>query len=157
MKLTALAARSGLGVLIVLMLLTLTACPASLSGNVYSRHQARTLQTVDSGTVQSVRQVLIEGTTSNIGTASGAALGGIAASNIGAGRGAAAASIGGALIGGFIGAAAEEGLTRQMGLEIIVRLDTGRIVAVTQAADELFRPGQRVRVLYGNGTARVTH
>ncbi|MCB1808896.1 MAG: hypothetical protein KDJ99_28215, partial [Candidatus Competibacteraceae bacterium] len=92
-----------------------------------------------------------------LGGASGAALGGLAASNIGGGRGQVAATIGGALIGGVAGAAAEEAMTRQPGLEIIVRLDSGRTVAVTQAADEPFRPGERVRILYDYDTARVTH
>jgi len=142
----------------VALISLLSGCPASLSGSAYTRYQARTLQSVDTGTVTSVRQVLIEGTKSGIGGASGAALGGIAASNIGGGRGQVAASIGGALVGGLAGAAAEEALTRQTGLEIIIRLDTGRSIAVTQAADELFRPGERVQVLYDDyGTARVIH
>ena len=149
--------RLGLVLITGAFLIGLSACPASLSGSAYTRSQARSLQTVEIGTVDSVRQVLIEGTKSNVGTATGAALGGIAASNIGGGRGQVAASIGGALIGGLAGAAAEEAITRQPGLEIIVRLDSGRMVAVTQAADEPFRPGERVRVLYDGGTARVTH
>ena len=143
--------------LLVAAPLVLSGCPASLSGNVYSRDQARTAQDVQFGTVQSVRQVLIEGTKSGVGTASGAALGGIAASNIGGGRGRAAATIGGAVLGGMAGAAAEEGLTRQAGLEITVQLDSGRTVAVTQAADVMFSPGDRVRLLQGAGGARVVY
>ena len=147
----------GLGVVTGVLVLGLSGCPASLSGSAYTRTQARSLQAVETGTVESVRQVLIEGTKSNVGTATGAALGGIAASNVGGGRGQVAATIGGALIGGLAGGATEEAITRQPGLEIIVRLDTGRTVAVTQAADELFRPGERVRVLDDGYTARVTH
>jgi len=56
------------------------------------------------------------------------------------------------------GSAIEENVTRQPGLEITVRLDGGRMTAVTQAADESFRPGDRVRVLTSyDGTARVAH
>lgn len=133
-------------------------CASSLSGSAYSRTQAREAQTVQVGTVESVRDVMIEGTKTPIGAATGAALGGLAASNIGGGRGKAAATIGGVVLGGLAGAAAEEGITRRRGLEIVVRLDSGRTVAVTQEADELFRPGERVRVLSAyDGTTRVTH
>jgi outer membrane lipoprotein SlyB len=59
--------------------------------------------------------------------------------------------------GGVAGAAIEEGVTRQKGLEITVKLDNGRMIAITQAADEQFRPGERVRVLTGGGVTRVTH
>ena len=147
----------GMTILLGALIMGLSGCPASLSGSAYSRNQARTLQTVETGTVESVRQVFIEGTKTGLGGASGAALGGLAASNIGGGRGQVAATIGGALIGGVAGAAAEEAMTRQPGLVIIVPLDSGRTVAVTQAADEPFRPGERVRILYDYDTARVTH
>lgn len=151
---------TGMRVVLVLAaaVFVLSGCPASLSGNAYSRNQARVAQDVQTGTVQSVRQVLIEGTKSGIGAAGGAALGGIAANTLGGGRGKAAATIGGALLGGVAGAAAEEGVTRQTGLEITVRLDSGRTVAVTQAADVVFSPGERVRVITAaDGTSRVTY
>lgn len=137
--------------------LVLSGCPASMSGGSYTRDQARQAQDVQLGYVESVRQVNIEGTKSGVGAISGAALGGVAGSNIGGGRGQIAGAIGGAVLGGVAGAAIEEGVTRQPGLEITVRLDNGRMTAVTQAADEPFYPGDRVQVLTGyDGTARVT-
>ncbi len=133
-------------------------CASSMSGSAYTREQARQQQQVQLGVVQSVRNVLIEGTKSGVGTAAGAAVGGVAGSNIGGGKGQILGAIGGAVLGGVAGAAAEEGITRQPGLEITVRLDNGQMTAVTQAADEGFSPGERVRVLTGyDGTARVTH
>lgn len=138
--------------------LVLSGCPASMSGGAYSRNQAREAQEVRLGYVESVRQVLIEGTRSGVGAVSGAALGGVAGSTIGRGRGQVAGAIGGAVLGGLAGSAIEENATRQPGLEITVQLDNGRMVAVTQAADEPFYPGDRVRVLIGNdGTTRVAH
>lgn len=138
--------------------LVLSGCPASMSGGAYSRNQAREAQEVRLGYVESVRQVLIEGTKSGVGAVSGAALGGVAGSTIGRGRGQVAGAIGGAVLGGLAGSAIEENATRQPGLEITVQLDNGRMVAVTQAADEPFYPGDRVRVLIGNdGTTRVAH
>lgn len=143
---------------VLVMGLAASGCAPSLSGSAYGRTQAREAQTVQVGTVESAREVLIEGTKTPIGAATGAALGGLAASNIGGGRGKAAATIGGVVLGGLAGAAAEEGITRRRGLEIVVRLDSGRTVAVTQEADELFRPGERVRILTAyDGTTRVTH
>ncbi len=38
-----------------------------------------------------------------------------------------------------------------------VKLESGRYLAITQAADEDFKAGERVRVLSGHGTTRVTH
>ena len=108
-------------------------------------------------TVESVREVTIEGTKTPVGPAAGAAVGGIAGSTIGQGRGSTVGAIVGAVAGGLAGAAVEEGTTRQKGLEITVKLDNGRMIAVTQAADEPFRPGERVRVLTGGGVTRITH
>jgi outer membrane lipoprotein SlyB len=59
--------------------------------------------------------------------------------------------------GGVAGSALEEGVMSKDGLEITVKLDGGRMIAVTQEADEQFRVGERVRVLSGGGVTRVTH
>lgn len=132
-------------------------CAGGLSSGAYSRGQAREAQEVRMGTVESVRQVQIEGTKSPVGTGAGAIIGGIAGSNIGQGKGSTIGAVAGAVAGGLAGAAIEEGATRQPGLEITVKLDSGRMIAVTQAADEQFRAGDRVRVLSGGGVTRVTH
>lgn len=138
--------------------LVLSGCPASMSGSAYSRGQVREAQDVRLGYVESVREVLIEGTKSGVGTVGGAALGGLAGSKIGGGRGRIAGAVGGAIVGGVAGSAIEESVTRQPGLEITVRLDSGRMVSVTQAADEPFYRGDRVRLLTSDdGTARVAH
>jgi len=131
-------------------------CASTSSGSVYSGGQARQEQTVRMGVVESVRQVQIEGTRSGVGPAAGAVVGGIAGSNVGHGRGAAVGAVLGSVAGGVAGQAAEQAATRQPGLEITVKLDSGRMIAVTQAADENFRPGDRVRVLSDGRTARVT-
>jgi outer membrane lipoprotein SlyB len=106
--------------------------------------------------VESVRAVKIEGTKSVVGPAAGAVVGGVAGSTVGGGRGSVVGATVGAVLGGVGGAAAEEAITRKDGVEITVKLDSGRILAITQAADEEFRVGDRVRVLTGGGTTRVT-
>jgi outer membrane lipoprotein SlyB len=138
--------------------LVLSGCPASMSGSAYSRGQVREAQDVQLGYIDNVRPVLIEGTQSGVGTVGGAALGGLAGSTIGKGRGQVAGAIGGAVIGGLVGSAVEENATRQPGVELTIRLDNGRMLAVTQADDEPFYRGDRVQVLTGyDGTARVAH
>jgi outer membrane lipoprotein SlyB len=76
---------------------------------------------------------------------------------MGSGSGSTVGAIVGAVAGGLAGSAVEEGVTRQAGLEITIKLDNGQLIAVTQAADEDFRPGERVRVLSGRGATRVSH
>ena len=137
--------------------LLLAGCPAGLGSKDYSRSQARTVQEVQMGVVESVREVLIEGTKTAVGAGAGAVVGGVAGSTVGSGRGSVVGATVGALLGGVGGAAAEEAVTRQKGLEITVMLDSGRMLAITQAADESFRVGDRVRVLSDGSTTRVTH
>ncbi|MDE2598253.1 MAG: glycine zipper 2TM domain-containing protein [Rhodocyclaceae bacterium] len=132
-------------------------CASSMSGSAYSRDQARGEMSVRLGIVDSVRQVQIEGTKSPVGGLAGGALGGVAGSQMGKGSGSTVGAIVGAVAGGLAGSAVEEGVTRQAGLEITVRLENGQLIAVTQAADEAFQPGERVRVLSGRGATRVTH
>jgi outer membrane lipoprotein SlyB len=136
---------------------TLAGCAPSLSGNVYSREQARSEQQVRIGVVESVREVRIEGTRSGVGATAGAIIGGIAGSTVGQGRGAQVGSVVGAVAGGVAGQAGEQAATGKAGLEITVRLDSGQLIAIVQEADETFRPGERVRVLRGYDASRVTH
>ena len=137
--------------------LLLAGCPAGLGGKDYSREQVRTVQEVQMGIVESVREVNIEGTKTPIGAGAGAVVGGVAGSTVGSGRGSVVGATVGAVLGGLGGAATEEAVTRQKGVEITVKLDSGRMIAITQAADEEFRVGDRVRVLSGGGVTRVSH
>jgi outer membrane lipoprotein SlyB len=143
------------GVMLVAAMV-LGGCASSMSGGAYTRSQARQAQEVQMGVVESVRQVQLEGTKTPVGTIAGAAVGGIAGSNIGGGKGSTVGAILGAVAGGVAGSAIEEGVTKKNGLEITVKLDSGRMIAVTQEADEDIRPGDRVRVLSGGGVTRVT-
>lgn len=132
-------------------------CAGTSSGSVYSGGQARQEQTVRMGVVESVRQVTIEGSKSGVGAVAGGVVGGVAGSNVGGGKGSTIGSILGAVAGGLAGNAIEQGTTKKQGLEITVKLDNGEFRAITQDADENFRPGERVRLLSGSGVTRVTH
>jgi len=142
---------------ISLLSVFLAACASSNSGSVYSREDARKTQTVRTGTVESVRQVKLEGTKSPIGTIAGGAVGGIAGSSVGGGKGSTIAAVLGAVVGGIAGSAAEEVATRKDALEITVKLDGGGMLAVVQEADEAFSAGQRVRLIENGGTTRISH
>jgi outer membrane lipoprotein SlyB len=135
----------------------LAACASSNSGSVYSRDEARKVQTVKTGVIESVRQVKLEGTKSPVGTIAGGAVGGIAGSSVGGGRGSAIAAVIGAVAGGLAGSALEEGITRKDGVELTVKLDGGGLIAIVQEADEVFVAGERVRILENGGVSRVSH
>ncbi|PVZ20088.1 MULTISPECIES: glycine zipper 2TM domain-containing protein [unclassified Pseudomonas] len=139
--------------------LLLGGCASDLSGDVYSRDEARRVQTVRMGTIESLRPVRIEGTKSPIGTGAGAIVGGVAGSAVGGGRGSIVAAVIGAVAGGFAGSAAEEGITRTQGVEITVREDDGSMRAYVQQVqpNEIFRVGERVRIMTVDGTSRVSH
>ena len=129
----------------------------SSSGSVYSPGQAQREQTVRMGVVESVRQVTIDKAPSGVGAVAGGVVGGVAGSNVGGGKGATIGSVLGAVAGGIAGQAIESGIGRKPGLEITVKLDNGELRAITQEADESFKPGERVRLLSGTGVTRVTH
>ncbi len=147
-----------LGLLTGVALLSGCATP-SQSGSSYSASQSRREMTVRMGVVESVRQVTIEGSQEGgTGAMVGGVIGGIAGSNIGGGnRGSAVGTILGAVGGAVAGKAIEESTTKKAGLEITVKLDNGSYTAITQEADEQFRPGERVRILSGSGATRVSH
>jgi outer membrane lipoprotein SlyB len=120
-------------------------------------YYARGEQSVRFGIVESVRDVRLGAYDTGVGTATGAVLGGIAGSHAGRGNGEVAGAIAGAVIGGIIGQNVERSNNERPGVEITVQLDSGKYVAVVQAADEAFRAGDRVRVLSAGRSTRVTH
>lgn len=136
---------------LLLASMVVAGCASSLSGDTYTRDQARREMSIRFGTVQSVREVKIEGTKSHIGTAAGAAIGGLAG-----GQGSTAGAIAGAVAGGLAGAMIEEGVTRDTGTELTIKLDTGNTISIVQSGDEKFTVGQRVRLVGSSGNTRVT-
>lgn len=141
----------------LIAVLLVTGCAPPRYGDTYYYGQARRAQSVELGVVDSVRVVEMQARPTGVGTVGGAALGGIAGSNLGRGSAAnTAGAIAGAILGGLAGTAIERDVTRGQGLEVTVRLDSGRLVAVVQEPAEAFRPGDRVRVLSDGASARVT-
>jgi outer membrane lipoprotein SlyB len=145
------------GLTAVLLTVTVAGCaPKSMSGDVYSRERAQRVQTIEYGEVVEVRQVLIEGTKSGVGTVAGGVLGGALGSGIGRGAGTTIGVVGGAIAGGFAGSAVEEAATKQPGVEVTIRMDTGKTIALVQGIDPPVFVGDRVRVLRNpDGSARA--
>lgn len=144
-------------VLVAVLSILVAACASSNSGSVYSREDARKVQTVKTGVVESVRSVKLEGTKTPIGTVAGGVVGGVAGGSIGHGAGSTIAAVIGAVAGGIAGSAIEEGVTRKDALEITVKLDGGSMIAIVQEADEQFKAGDKVRIVENSNTSRVTH
>ena len=121
------------------------------------RYYQRGEQQVRFGVVETVRDIRLGGPDTGVGSAGGAALGMVAGSNVGGGSGQVAGAIGGAILGGILGHNIERSANERPGVEVTVLLDSGRYVAVVQEASEQFNSGDRVRVLSGRGSTRVTH
>ena len=117
-------------------------CAYSASGQSYPRHDTRVAYEVEYGEVLSARAVTIEGDASLIGVWGGAEVG------RSVGDTTATRAIG-SVAGAVAGAAIERQVTAEEGLEITVLLDGDTTIAVVQAADVRFAPGERVRVLFG--------
>lgn len=143
---------------LVVTTVLLGGCASGLTGDTYSREEARTAQVVRYGSIVSLRPVQIEGTKSIVGSGAGAVAGGVAGSTVGRGRGSTVAAVVGAVTGGLLGAAAEEGITRVQGVEITVQENDGTVRAYVQQVEpgQVFRVSQRVQILTTNtGVSRV--
>lgn len=131
----------------------------SMTGDTYSRYEARQAQNVSTGRITALRPVKIEGG-NQAGTLVGGLAGGVLGSNLGGGRTAnTAGAIGGALLGGVVGSNAQQAMGSRNGVEITVRLDQGGSMAVVQevSRNEQFNVGDRVRVLSSGGRTRVAY
>jgi len=142
--------------LTAIALLTAGLLGAGCAANSPARKAGEELD-VRMGVVEEVRRVPLPASGGYIGTLGGAAAGGIAGGTMGSGRGSQAASVAGAVAGAVAGRALENAVSAREGLEISVRLDSGTLIAVLQPLGETFKAGERVRVLSGANSMRVTH
>jgi outer membrane lipoprotein SlyB len=132
-------------------------CAAPRGSADYRGYEVGAEQLVRFGVVESVREVRIQPRETGVGGATGAVIGSVAGSHLGRGTGEIVGAIGGAIIGGIIGQQVERDANQRPGIEVTVLLDSGRYLAVVQEPDEALRAGERVRVLTGRGSTRVTH
>lgn len=130
-------------------------CTFPSSKPMVSRNQVGHVQRLEYGTIQKMTPVTIGGHGSPIGVMGGGLTGAAAGSGVGHGAGRDLARAGGAVVGAITGQAIEEVVTREEGLEFMIKLDSGSIIMVTQASPPTFNVGDRVAVATGGGAARV--
>ena len=134
-------------------------CSSNPYGDSYEVADTRKVQTVNYGVVISTQPVNIEGDKggSTVGTIAGGAVGGILGSKVGGGTGSTIASIGGAVLGGLAGNKAAQEITKRHGVNLTIKLNSGKIISVVQEVDPdmIFRVDQPVQVNQQGGTARV--
>lgn len=128
----------------------LSGCAANINSDHYATSSTGSVGQVMPCTVVSVRQVNVSSSDSSAGSVLGAIGGGVAGSTIGHGRGSVLGALGGAALGAIAGDFAEGELSKQTGVEYIVKLDNGAMRTITQGTDVYMQPGQKCYLLYGN-------
>jgi outer membrane lipoprotein SlyB len=140
------------------LLLTSAGCLSNSKQPVYTKGQANQSMRIETGTVLGVRQVVIDGESTQVGIWGGGMIGGAAASSIGQGTGAAVAGAVGATAGMVVGREVEKVATRKDGLLITIAMDNGETIAIVQEESKGgFEDGDRVQVMIGHDTAIVMH
>lgn len=139
--------------------MSLSGCTTSLSPDTYTTSSVGQVNRVVPGVVVSSRTVQVAddgnaGDGGKTGTLGGAAIGAIAGSAIGQGRGSALGLVGGAILGGIAGNAIQGQVTKQTGIEYVIRTKAG-MVSVVQGPTPTFNRGQHVLIQYGR-RARIT-
>ncbi|MGT2460190.1 hypothetical protein ACU4GI_46760 (plasmid) [Cupriavidus basilensis] len=154
-------------VVVVTAIATLTGCAVEhTSSNYYQGMEALRGGQVEQASVVRVRSIVIQGSVtpdngmvSSLAGIAGAIAGSVIGSQaIGGGRGRYVAAAIAGPVGGIVAqqVAARASNPSRPGYEIVVRTDMGRTMAVTQDADQLFSPGDRVMLVSNGGAMRVT-
>ena len=135
--------------------LLLTAACTQKAGHTYPAGSLGTSMHVFQGRIVAIEAVTVEGRSSIVGTVGGAAVGNSVGRTVGGGSGKRVAGAVGTVAGAVAGRAVEKQATSREAVQIIVKLDSGRTVAVIQEDDPALKRGDRVRVLQGRRTTRV--
>jgi outer membrane lipoprotein SlyB len=126
------------------------------SANRVTQRDTGRSHTMTRGEVVYVREVVIAGEAGAGGAIAGGVLGLAVGNQFGGGRTRSLTRAAGAVGGAAAGAAIAERASEQTGVEITVELETGEVVVILQAADEVFEVGDSVRVLRrSDGQVRV--
>ncbi len=130
----------------------------AISSNVYSTTQTGVMQDVQFGEVLSVRNVIIQKNSTDTGQTAGGIIGALAGNEVGKGKGKIVGGVVGTVTGSAIGSIIDRNAQAEAGIEVTIKLESGRTVAIVQLAGEAFKAGEKVKVLTTqDGTARVTH
>jgi outer membrane lipoprotein SlyB len=146
-------------ILIALSLVTQVVSAQDWDTGAQSRARYETLShgRVLEGVVVQTRNIAIQPTTtSNIASASiGGAIGAAIGSRIGGGQGRMLATTLGGIIGAATGKIAGDAFSGTQGQELIIRMNSGVLMSITQSESNLM-PGQQVYLVESGGKIRVT-
>ncbi len=132
----------------------LGACAAGSSMNQPSPQLGE--QQIQLGNIVQIDPVTLEGDHQlGLGAVMGAAAGGLLGSLVGGGSGRDVAIVIGAIGGGVVGNKVQNNADKQPGSHVIVRLDNGVHVAVTQPLNADLYVGERVMIQGSGQSARV--
>jgi outer membrane lipoprotein SlyB len=154
---TSLKGRMSAGALAVSMVALLAGC-ASSSPDVIARGDTQRMAQVQDATVLSVRTVVVDGSQSGIGAATGGVVGAIGGfGGSGVQREAQVLGVLAGVAGAAAGNAIERMATKEDALEILVQLANGDRRAIVQAkGTELLAAGDPVIIVTTGGKVRVT-
>jgi outer membrane lipoprotein SlyB len=108
------------------------------------------------GQVMQVDSVMIDGDQHlGVGAIIGAVAGGVIGHQFGGGSGQDVATVAGVLAGGVAGNKVQNKTEKRAAQHVIVKLDNGVSVGITQATDSVFKVGDRVRIDGAGNDARV--
>lgn len=138
--------------LVFAVVLFATACAGMISPSTYRVSSVGQINKTMRGVIIAARPVEVLGSRDDVevGTLTGAVLGGLAGSQIGGDSTSnAAGAVGGAIVGGVVGERLERAFTSQRAIEYVIRTDKGGLINVAQGADVVLNIGQEVFVLLG--------
>jgi len=130
----------------------LAACAPRYTNSQYERTDIGRAATVMHGTIISMREVNLSGTSSGLGAGTGAVGGGVAGAVAGGNSVPAAivGAVGGAVVGGVAGAVVENEATKGKAVEFIVQQENDQIIAVPQSNEDNLAVGEKVLILRSN-------
>ncbi|RZI83438.1 MAG: glycine zipper 2TM domain-containing protein [Rubrivivax sp.] len=138
-----------------LLVAVLAAC-STTSPDVVQPGDAQRLSQVEDAVVLNVRPVIVEGSQSGGGAATGAVIGGVGGASVGGSREQVVVGVIGAVVGGVVGNAVERFGTREDAYEILLQMANGQRRSIIQAkGKETFNPGDPVLLVTTSGKVRV--
>ena len=147
----------------LLMAGILTGCGVGDTNTTYDRAQIGRQGTTSTGTIISMTQIDIAGSSEGgtlVGAGVGGVAGGIAGSTIGKGKGSSLMAIAGAavgaLAGGAIGGGAQQAATKDTAYEFLVQKgNTDTVISIVQTNELGLQPGDNVVLVTIDGTTRI--
>lgn len=114
------------------------------------------IKVVQTGRVLTTKNIMMMGRRSSVGGRVGTTTGRIAGGVLGSGYGSVLGSVIGGVLGGVVGSNMDNYTRKYPALEILVRLDDGQQLTVTQPVSKTrFKPGDKVKLAMKQGEVVV--